>query len=51
MSKLESIKQLNSLKLSAIKNGGYEKNKKVLLEACLLHQTLFGDNHIPKQWI
>lgn len=51
MSQLESTKAINRLKLSAIKNGGYVKNKGAIIEACTLHQSRFGQDLFPKQLV
>jgi hypothetical protein len=49
MSKLESTKAINSLKLKAIKKGGYAKLKAEILEACKKHFELFGTDLTPSQ--
>jgi hypothetical protein len=46
---LASTKQINSLKLKAIKKGGYEKFKNEILEACKNHFENYGVDLTPKQ--
>jgi len=48
MTQLESTIQLNNLKQSAIKKGGYQKHAKAILEACSEHLNKFGVDHTPK---
>lgn len=48
MTKLESTKQVNKIKLSAINNGGYDKNKNAVLSECKRHFEQFGDDLTPK---
>ena len=50
MTQLESTKQINSLKLKAIKKGGYAKFEKTLLAACKNHFELFGVDLTPKHF-
>jgi len=47
MTQLQSTKKINSLKLKAIKKGGYLKFKVQILEACKLHLELFGNDLTP----
>tara|TARA_R110002074_G_scaffold315635_1_gene486042 strand:- start:249 stop:407 length:159 start_codon:yes stop_codon:yes gene_type:complete len=51
MSRLESTKAINKLKLSAIKNGGYAKYAKKIIEACTLHLEAYGIDLTPQQLI
>lgn len=44
---LESTKAINTLKLKAIKKGGYLKFKNQILEACAKHKELFGTDLTP----
>lgn len=46
---LKSTKAINSLKLRAIKNGGYKKHATKIIEACALHKKLFNIDLTPKQ--
>jgi hypothetical protein len=48
MSQLESSKRINKLKLSAIKNGGYIKNREAIIEACTYHLTTYEQDLFPK---
>jgi hypothetical protein len=49
MTKLESTKAINQIKIIAIKEGGYDKNKVVILLACEMHLEEFGEDLRPKQ--
>ena len=49
MTKLESTKQINRIKASAIKAGGMEKFKGAILEACKKHFEEFGVDLTPPQ--
>ena len=51
MTKLESTEAINKLKLSAIKNGGYIKHSKAILNACAEHNKHFDNDLTPKQLI
>ena len=44
---LESTKAINSLKVKAIRNGGYKRFKTQILEACAKHKELFGSDLTP----
>lgn len=46
---LESTKEINSLKIKAIKKGGYLKFKNEILMVCENHKKLFGNDLTPKQ--
>lgn len=46
---LESTKKINALKLKAIKQGGYDKFKNIIIEACLIHKSKFGKDLTPIQ--
>ena len=46
---LNSTKSINTLKLKAIKKGGYKKFKTEILDACKLHFEMFGTDLTPKQ--
>ena len=46
---LESTKNINNLKVKAIRNGGYKKFSCEIIKACKLHLELFGINLTPKQ--
>ena len=48
MTRLESTKQINSLKSKALKKGGYLKHKEIILTACNLHLKNFGVDLTPK---
>jgi len=48
MTKLESTIQINNLKASAIKYGGYAKFKRQILSACADHLVRFGVDMTPK---
>ena len=50
MTKLESTKQVNSIKLSAIRKGGYDKHKSAIINECKRHLVQFGDDLTPKQY-
>ncbi len=45
---LESTKSINTLKVKAIRSGGYAKFKNQILEACAKHKELFGTDLTPK---
>jgi len=47
---LESTKAINSLKMKAIKKGGYLKFKNEILIACENHKKIFGNDLTPKQF-
>ena len=49
MTRLESTKKINSLKMTAIRNGGYIRFKKQILEMCAKHKEFFGIDLTPKQ--
>ena len=49
MTRLESTKQINKLKMSAIRNGGYTKHASKIIEACAIHNTTFGFDLTPQQ--
>ena len=49
MNQLESTKAINSLKLKAIKKGGYAKFKNQILLACKFHLEMFGTDLTPLQ--
>ena len=49
MTRLESTIQLNNLKQTAIKKGGYKKHSKAIIDACRKHFERFGVDHTPKQ--
>tara|TARA_B110000902_G_scaffold256760_1_gene323971 strand:- start:839 stop:997 length:159 start_codon:yes stop_codon:yes gene_type:complete len=51
MNRLESTKQINKLKMSAIKNGGYAKHASKIIKACELHNATFGFDLTPQQLI
>jgi hypothetical protein len=51
MNRLESTKQINKLKMSAIRNGGYTKHASKIIEACAIHNTTFGFDLTPQQLI
>jgi hypothetical protein len=51
MTQLAATKQLNALKLHAINNGGFEKNKDLILLACEFHKEKYGVDLTPKQLI
>jgi hypothetical protein len=46
---LQSTKAINTLKVKSIRNGGYTKYKKQILDACKKHKELFGIDLTPKQ--
>ena len=46
---LQSTKAINTLKVKAIKNGGYDKFKNQILDACAKHKEMFGTDLTPKQ--
>ncbi len=48
---LESTKNINRIKLRAIKNGGYAKHSKKIIEACALHLEAYGMDLTPQQLI
>ena len=48
---LKSTKAINSLKVKAIRNGGYTKFKNQILEACAKHKELFGTDLTPKHLV
>jgi len=48
---LQSTKAINTLKLKAIKKGGYTKFKIQILEACKLHLEMFGTDLTPKHLV
>jgi|TARA_R110000823_G_scaffold188979_1_gene320921 hypothetical protein len=50
MTQLQSTKNLNSLKLKAIKNGGYAKHRNIILLACEAHKAAFGVDLTPKNF-
>jgi|TARA_R110000796_G_scaffold59008_5_gene135966 hypothetical protein len=49
MTKLESIKNINRIKLNAIKKGGYKKHYTAIKDACAKHFEQFGSDHMPLQ--
>jgi hypothetical protein len=51
MTRLDSTKAINSLKVKAIRKGGYAKFKDQILVACALHLELFGIDLTPKHLI
>lgn len=51
MTSLESTKAINKLKVKAIRNGGYLKFKKEILDACAKHKSLFGSDLTPKHLV
>jgi hypothetical protein len=42
MTQLQSTKAINSLKLKAIKKGGYQTMKSQIIKACENHFKMFG---------
>lgn len=48
MTRLESTKAINNLKIKAIRNGGYAKFKTEILNMCAKHFELFGSDLTPK---
>ena len=48
MKRLQSTKNINSLKLKAIRNGGYKKHAKKIIEACNKHKDIFGIDLTPQ---
>jgi len=46
---LQSTKAINSLKLKAIKKGGYNKYKEAIILACENHKKIFGTDLTLKQ--
>jgi hypothetical protein len=48
MTQLQSTKAINTLKVKAIKKGGYVKFQNQILEACKLHFQNFGTDLTPK---
>ena len=48
MTRLQSTKNINSLKLKAIRNGGYKKHAKKIIEACNKHKDIFGIDLTPQ---
>lgn len=51
MTRLQSTKTINNLKIKAIRNGGYIRFKKQILEACSKHKELFGIDLTPKHLV
>lgn len=48
MSKLQSTKAINALKVRAINNGGYKKNRSEIILACAKHRNQYGVDLTPK---
>ena len=48
---LESTKAINTLKLKAIKKGGYAKFKDAIILACANHKEMFGVDLTPKHLV
>lgn len=48
MNELQSTKQINSLKVKAIRNGGFSKYKDQIIEKCKQHFEAFGIDLTPK---
>lgn len=46
---LQSTKAINSIKVRAIKQGGYNTNREAIIEACNLHKELYNVDLTPKQ--
>ena len=46
---LQSTKAINTLKVKAIKKGGYVNFKNQILDACAKHKEMFGTDLTPKQ--
>jgi hypothetical protein len=51
MTRLESTKSINNLKVKAIRNGGFVKFKNQILDACAKHKELFGIDLTPKHLV
>jgi hypothetical protein len=49
--RLESTKEILSLKEKAIRNGGYKKYKNSILEMCAKHKELYDVDLTPKQFL
>ena len=43
-------KNINRIKLTAIRNGGYKKHAKTIIEACARHLEEFGMDLTPQQF-
>jgi hypothetical protein len=51
MTRLESTKRINNLKLNAIKKGGYTgRNLNRIISACEIHKAEFGIDLTPNQF-
>lgn len=48
MDRLESTKNINQMKATAIRNGGYAKHKTTIMLACAKHRNRFGIDLTPK---